>query len=116
MPKVIVGCKLPHGYLLELGKPGDPDYWRQLAKGTNAAPSTIVGAHGITHNVEEAKFDEWLRRNANLDPVKRGLIWKEASLAEAHAHAIDREDEKTGLERLDPEKSLPKELTVMTDD
>lgn len=59
---VKVGCTLPHGPTMELGKPGEKTYrYFALKRGTNMVPA------------EFAK--KWFRDNANLRHVKDRSIY-----------------------------------------
>lgn len=95
MTTITVGCKLPHGLLLEVeGK-------KVQVAGANRA--RIAGGCGMTENVDEQFFAEWMRRNAGLQFVKNGLIFGFAKTEEANAFAQLAESTPTGFERLDPE-------------
>ncbi len=101
---VVVGCKLPHGYTCELGRPGEEKYTRVKLKGAN--DSKIIGGYGLT-DVDESFMAAWMKKHSRLTPVVKNLIFIQSDLSRAQAHAIDNADRKTGLEKLTP-KDLPK--------
>lgn len=105
MATVTVGCKLPHGLHMDLnGK-------RVTLKGANS--SAIAGGHGITENVDESFFTEWMSRNKELAFVKSGHIFSDVKVANVQAQANERKDEKTGFEGMDPDE-MPANLTSET--
>lgn len=96
---VVMGCKLPHGYILELGT-------RSFRlNGNNSA--RIVGGYGLTEGVPKDFAEAWLTKNADLAPVKNGLVFIQSSMKEARAEAADRRTLKTGLEPVDPMAKTP---------
>lgn len=127
MALIKVGCKLPHGLILELGYRlekisgniiKDDTYRRIVLNGTNSnliqgAPAQRVQAPGITF-VDESDFDAWMKKNNALGFVKAGMIYKIASEAEGQAIALDLGSQKTGFEPLDS-KAMPKGVSVETD-
>lgn len=123
MALVKVGCKLPHGLVIELGYTiGDgkgkgidivkgDNYRAVRLNGTNSnlvagAAATAHQAPGITM-VEEAVIKEWLERNKKLGFVKTQMIYIIANDAEGAAIAIDQSKMKTGFEPL-TKKDEPK--------
>lgn len=132
---VTVGCRLPHGIVMEVG------YSTTIAVGNGTAPQyrqtekyrrvVIKGTHsnnrpgiqpvmllrpepGITEGVPKAVVDEWLKAhpvflaNGSIFVVPKGG----RDSAEVRANAIELEGRKTGLEPRDPTE-LPKELKVI---
>lgn len=98
-----VGCKLPNGLYLELGKPGDDDYTRVRLEGSNGA--RIVGGFGLTP-VSKAFWDKWVKKNAKLEFVKKGMVFAMDTDASAVDFAKERAELKHGMEPLDPLKGL----------
>lgn len=102
----IVGCKLPHGYKLELfSDPKKTGGVTQVlesftVKGNNAA--RIVGGYGITAGVPREFFTEWLRRNAKLPAVVNGAIFMHVDVESAEARAKEGREIRTGIEPIDP--------------
>jgi hypothetical protein len=98
---VVVGCKLPNGLIMELGKPGDDAYTQVRLRGMN--DSNIVGGYGLTE-VSKEFWDAWFRKNKNLTFVKKGFVFSHADMASARDVAKERALELTGLEPLNPHK------------
>lgn len=98
---VTIGCKLPHGLILDLTLPAQPPR-RYRIKGRNSA--RIIGGYGITQGVPKSFWDEWLEKNRALSFVKAGLVFAEGNLASARDHAKDGDKLRTGLEPIDPNK------------
>jgi len=90
---VIVGCKLPHGIVLE--NPLDPSV-KRLIKGKNS--SLIVGAPHCTTEVDADFWAAWLGANADFPAVKSGAIFEAKSEADAAAIVKETLAEKTGFE------------------
>lgn len=103
---VLVGCKLPHGIVLELGKPGEDKYSRVELAGQNT--SRIPGGYGLTH-VNKAFMAEWMKRkeNASLAFVKRGYVFYHGEQASVESYFETSAPVRTGLERLDPKAKVP---------
>jgi hypothetical protein len=112
MKTCTIGCKLPNGLIIEIGKPGDPNYRQQKLNGKNSA--LVIGGYGLTENVDEALFDAWAEKNKLLSFMRQGLIFKQKNTDEAKAQAIDTADKRTGLEPLNP-KDMPKGLAADKD-
>lgn len=93
---VIIGCRLPHGVVLEHPKDASK---RITLKGIHA--SNVIGAtHGTT--VVPADFWEaWKAANAEFKPFKSGAIFAASNQNEAEAKAKDLKGKKTGLEPMD---------------
>lgn len=109
---VTVGCKLPNGLILEMGKPGDSNYTQVVLKGANQA--NLVGGYGLTSNVSKEFMAVWLKSHSWLPAVRDGLVFVEDNEANATALALDGEKLKTGFERLDPTK-MPEGLEADSD-
>ena len=111
---VVVGCKLPHGFVIEVGKKGDDKYERYALAGANE--SKLIGGHGITVVPKEV-WDEWKKRTGHkLVPFKKGFIFAHESEDATHAQAMDQSEAKTGFERLNIKKDLPKGASTFTPD
>jgi hypothetical protein len=98
---VVVGCKLPNGLIMEVGKVGDDRYTQVRLRGTN--DSNIVGGYGLTE-VSKEFWDEWFKKNKNLSFVKKGFVFAHGDMASARDVAKERTLELTGLEPLNPHK------------
>lgn len=94
-----VGCKLPHGMHLDFLEPGRP-LRRVTIKGTNSA--RVIGGYGITEDVPEAYFNEWMAKHQELPAVRNGLIFAMAKYESTVAKAKEMAKEKNGLEPLSP--------------
>ena len=99
---VTVGCKLPHGLVLEVGGV------EVKINGVNA--SLIVGGYGLTEGVDAAFFDAWMSANKHAAVVKNELIFAQSKTSEAQAEAKDKAANKSGLEGLG-KQDLPKDVT-----
>lgn len=107
-----VGCRLPHGIVLELIQPGKmrrpmPAGKRVTLKGANSVLTgrdnfnPIVSGFGVTA-VDREFAEEWFKRNADMDFVKNGAVFKVPKAADAQAAIRERERDSTGLEPLNP--------------
>jgi hypothetical protein len=106
---LIVGCKLPNGLILEMGRYGDTRYQKVEVKGANSAK--VAGGYGLTP-VDAEFWAAWLKKHAHLDCVTKGHVFAHSTEASAISHATERAELKTGLERLDPVKNLPENVEV----
>lgn len=102
-----IGCKLPTGFLMELGSKERDNYRAIKLNGINSAK--IVGGFGITYGVPTELYDMWAKANAGRTMFKNGLIFKVEGRDDASVSDMAKtlKDQKTGMERLDPKK-LPK--------
>lgn len=130
---VTIACKLPHGLVLRLWQMVDVDQpvmgggvrtvrearldmdrGRVLIGGV-AAPfgqvpaSQVSYGYALTPNVDAEFWTEWLRQNATLDVVKNKLIFAIPKPVDIPAKTRELEDNKSGLEPLDP-LNLPREF------
>lgn len=96
MSTVTIGCKLPHGLIIELGGKSV-----ELA-GTNS--SNVIGGHGITEGVDKSFFDKWLSQNKGAAAVRNGLIFAHEKANSAKAEAKEKEENKNGFEGIDPNR------------
>lgn len=97
MATVVIGCKLPNGLALDL-----PGKARVIVAGTNSA--ALVGGHGITRDVDAAFWAEWKKVHKGFQPLEDGLIFAYNDEATTQAAAIERSEEKSGFEPIDPNK------------
>ena len=105
MAQVTVGCKLPHGLILQLPKTSQ----RVTLRGANS--NTVLGLDGKVARgtcgytkVDDAFIQAWLKLYAQTTMVKNGLIFVAKNEAEAKAEAADTAAQKTGFEAVDPDK------------
>ena len=107
MSTVQVGCKLPNGMILELGKPGDQNYTRVVLNGSNRARiavSDTAGGYGITE-VDENFWNAWRKKHGWLPAVKGEHVFAVGDVASAQAKALENSSIITGLEPMDPDKA-----------
>lgn len=112
---VTIGCKLPHGLMLDLTEAGKPAR-RFRVKGMNAA--NIVGGFGITEGVPRDFWNEWLEKHKLLAFVERGQIFAYDTTASARARAKEVGGELlSGLEPIDKNAKRSKiETLKLTDE
>lgn len=116
---VYVGCKLPHGLIMEIGTvvsekgPNDGRFHvteRVRLNGANhgvlvsAAASSAPSVYGIT-KVDADFMETWLKANADKQYVKDKLIFMVDDLKSATDMARDGKSLRTGLEANDPAKA-----------
>lgn len=121
---VWIGCKLPHGITLELFEPEPPMPAnvspmnvrmrpRTKAKVTLAGANSVKNDHTMrglaqlqypfgTTAVDKNFWDEWVAANADYQPLVRGFIFVVNREKDFKHAALERADEITGLEPLDP--------------
>lgn len=97
MAKIVIGCKLPHGLILE--NPLNPAETVKL-NGLNS--SLVIGAKHATTEVEKDFWDLWQQTNKDFPALKNKAIFVAKDQASADAIAKETKDEKTGLEPLKP--------------
>ena len=91
MATVLVGCKLPHGIVIEYkGKSVTLD-------GLNK--SSIIGADHMATSVDEGFWNGWLSENKEFAPVKSGAIFSAGNEQNLKAKAKEAKDIKTGFEQ-----------------
>ena len=80
----------------------------------NKGPSQqLASGFGLTHSIPKAFWDEWLEQNDQSDMVRNGMIFAHTEMKSTTDQALDMENEKSGMERLDPQ-NLPKGLETAT--
>lgn len=90
---VLVGCRLPHGIILE--HPLNPLDRVQL-KGLNEI--VIIGqTHGTTH-VDADFMEQWLLVNKEFGPLKSGAIFVAKNDGDLLAKAVENAKARTGFE------------------
>ena len=90
---VTIGCKLPHGIVLD--HPLDPEKKVEL-KGKNG--SMIVGAPYGTTEVDGEFWETWKTVHKDFPALRSGAIFEAANASELTAVAAELEDETTGFE------------------
>lgn len=123
---VTVGCKIPSGLVLEMGRAGDENYKSVTIHGANCThgaspvgritgkPVAVVGGYGITPNVPKDFMDAWMKKNERMPAVVNGLIFVELEPASAVDAAETFAELKTGYEPLDAD--VPGDELAPTED
>lgn len=96
----VVGCKLPHGLILELRTKDGGEVVRYTIKGMNDA--RIFGGYGLTEGIPTDFMEAWLAKNAKHPAVVNKSIFMHSSGRGAQARAKELRNERTGLEAIDP--------------
>ena len=111
---VTVGCKLPHGLMLDITEHGKEGR-RFRVKGSNAAG--IIGGFGITPGVPKDLWDAWHKQHEQLEFVRKGLIFAYEKSTDTSARAKEVGVELTsGMDPIDPNKKRGKIETLKTED
>ncbi len=113
MPNVMIGCKLPHGLILELipAPPADrtlqgfvPAGKRVTIKGANSLRTERRAQQGVhpfaITPVDKDFWEAWYAQHKDRDFVKNGLVFVAKDEKDAQAMARERLPERTGLEGL----------------
>lgn len=128
---VTVACKLPHGLVLQLQEP------RQVAEPTQTAPDRkvtryervgksvvingcalhndrpsskqVMGGFALTHGVDAAFFNQWMKENEQHPAVEGGFIFAASRIEAVEAQIAKGASRLTGMEPADP-KGLPAEF------
>lgn len=108
---VLVGCKLPAGVLMELGKRGTTSYWSLKLNGLNdVGRDDALGGFAITKGVPAEAFERWHNKMMDRSMFRNGLIFSVADMDSARDFARTLEKQRSGMERIDP-KNMPKGLS-----
>lgn len=108
---VIVGCKLAGGLILQVGDKrvslrGSAHYVQPNPKRKFQNPELIY-ADSITL-VSKEFWDAWVKQvggKEGYEPLKNGSIYASPNRNEAAARAKDTEEEVSGFEQVDPDKT-----------
>ena len=103
---VTIGCKLPHGLILD--HPLDPDKKVEL-RGKNR--SLIIGAEYGTTEVDGEFWETWKTVHKDFPAIRSGAIFEAANASELTAVAAELEDEATGFEAMPQEAQGVKPAT-----
>lgn len=98
MADVVVGCKLPHGLIINQAG------HKIVLAGENS--SRVIGGYGMT-SVDKDLMSAWMADHKGFTPVKQGLIFFQESKAKAKDEATEKAKVKSGFEGIDPEKPGP---------
>lgn len=99
---VTIGCKLPHGLIIE-ARDNSGEIQRVTLKGANDA--RIVGGYGITENVPADVWGAWLKRHAKFPAVVNGQVFVHTDIKSVESEAKNRREVVTGFEPIDPVKN-----------
>jgi hypothetical protein len=99
MATITVGCKLPHGLIIEV------DGHAVTLNGKNS--SNVIGGYGLTEGVDKDFFGKWMSANRDSAAVKNGLIFAQDRADSARSEAKERKGVKNGTEGIDPNKPAP---------
>lgn len=102
-PRITVGCKLPNGIHLDLGKPGEV-IRRVTLTGMNGA--RVIGGYGITSDVPKDFFEKWMAEHKEHPAVKGQLIFAHAQDASVVSFAKEHAELRHGMEPLVPPKKV----------
>lgn len=113
--KIVVGCKLPNGIVLEL--PGKPRVYikgsaveiglpseRRTVQDLRTPAILAPGGFALTCDVDADFWKAWSTAYADMEVLKKGLLFAMPKQQDAAAHAKDMAKERTGLEPIDPDK------------
>jgi hypothetical protein len=99
---VTIGCKLPHGLIIE-ARDNSGEIVRVTLNGANAA--RIVGGYGITENVPADVWNAWLKKHAKFPAVINGQVFVHTDLKSVEGEAKNRRNVASGFESIDPIKN-----------
>lgn len=73
MPNITIGCRLPHGTVMETGIPGTKNYAYVVLNGTlKALPKAKFGST----RVDSELWNAWKKQNASLRYLQEGSIFE----------------------------------------
>jgi hypothetical protein len=127
---VVVCCKLPHGFILELsdsrienqnGKDvvvhfpvGEQvevtgaNYAHRLAHPKREQDRNVRGVFGFgMTDVDADLWAAWLKQKATWPPLQKGWVYAQPSSEKARGQAREQEKMKVGFEPLDQDKPAP---------
>jgi len=105
---VAIACKLPHGIVMEVGKPGEMEgrdkYGWARIRGARASANqlgrrTVDGVAAVTI-VPKAFAERWFKEHSFMEAVREGLIKMFDSPEAATAHAYSTGAQRHGFEPL----------------
>lgn len=111
-----VGCKLPAGFLMELGSEETGDYRAHKLNGLNTTRIAALDGFGITEGVPAEFFDAWEKRMKGFRCFKNGHIFKVESKDTDSFAAVAKgmAGQRTGLERLVPKTTKDVDAKTQT--
>ncbi|MEX3614242.1 MAG: hypothetical protein VB141_10935 [Burkholderia gladioli] len=100
MATVSVGCKLPHGLIIQI--PGSKPI---RLNGANS--SILAHGHGVTDGVDKSFFEKWKELYKDFLPLKQGLIFSHDRADAVAAEASEKVKNRTGFEGLNADNPAP---------
>ena len=94
MAKILIGCRLPSGLVLQL-----PESEKKVTL-AGLHSSKIIGATHITTEVDADFWEKWKSLHKGYQPLKTGAIFEASSAGQAEAKGKELAKEKTGFEPL----------------
>lgn len=110
--QVLIGCKLPHGLIMEIPEPGDmlrprPVGKRVILKGANSLRTNPNAAQGTfpyaVTSVDKEFWEAWLERHKDRPFITNELVFVAKNEADAKSMGRERIGERTGMEALNLE-------------
>jgi hypothetical protein len=99
MAKILVGCKIPNGFQINLYGQDNTISASAVLKG--AHHSKIAGGWGVTE-VDKDLWDAWHKQHQHHPAVKAGFIFAHEKADSIDAKAKEMTKVKTGFEGIDP--------------
>ena len=91
-----VGCRLPHGLVIQgAGK-------KVRLNGKNSARIDHPAAYGLTEQVPADVWEDYVKVYAQSNVLKNGMVFAASDKRGVEDAAKEVEKEKTGLEQVDP--------------
>lgn len=108
MAMIAVACKLPNGLHLDLKDSTGGLVRRVTLRGTAYAqekgpPGPIPGGYMITQ-VDEDFWNEWYKRHQSMEIITKKLVFANSRSDRTRDQAVEQEEIRSGMERLDPDK------------
>lgn len=101
MPKVVIGCRLPHGLILthplSKQKVTLDGYHKSKIVARDGSPAATF----VTTEVDQEFWDTWKTAYSGYAPLKSGAIFEARNETEAVSKAKELRKEKTGFEPLE---------------
>ena len=95
MANITIGCRLPHGIVLEVGG--------KIINILGLNRSLVIGAEYMANEVDSALWNAWAKENEGSKLLTSGALFAASSEKDAKAKAKELKSVKTGLEPVDPD-------------
>lgn len=96
----IIGCKLPAGLVIS--------HEGQKVKLAGTNDSMLINGFGITRDVPADLWEGFSKTFADQPLLRNGVVFAVTDDKSAQDASKEREDQKTGMEQLDPKKQQTK--------